>query len=332
MSKTKTLVFVPATLVLGCSLLAAVPAFADDAPAADPNATPAPATASAGAGVSTAPVATAPGEWGDAILDRTYTLPAKKMAVYGDFDVLNIGLGDLGSVSVQSLHAGIGYGVNDKLTAGIEYSVDLHDDGGSFPSDDRYRGPLQPYVTYQIVHNEKLDVAATGQLVIDLNAGTDQNGDKQTNLILGAQISARYKVSPKVAIFTGQPQGPGPAGGGLFGLAGLLSNQFIIGLNNDQQGELLIPVGVGIQAAPKVYLYALTDLVGVRLVNKPDGADTASFIGSDAGMGGLGIPLGVGGYFAAAKNLDVGVTAGFVDLNHAGDLYAISFGAKYYSK
>lgn len=319
-------------IVLGCSLLAATPAFADDAtgaPAPDP-ATPPP----------TAPAATvsASAEVGVGLIAAEHTLPKAKVLVYGDFDIANAsnddGMGGSTSATLESIHIGGAYGVSDVLTVGGEYSADV---AGDTLDGTNFKGPLRLFGEYKLKHDEKMSMSIEGDFEINLCGTVDLTGTDiscSATEALGATFNARYAAAPKVAIFTGNPVGPGVAGGtgalvfGGFGSKGI-GDQLRIGLNNDQPVALAIPVGVGVQAAPKVFIYAETILATIFFSNGPQDSNgdskTAIFIGSDD----QGIPLQAGAYFSANPQLDIGVTF-LDDLKHAGDLYVIGLAGRYH--
>ncbi len=302
-------------LMIGASLLASTGlALADDQ--TDPNApaggeaVPPPAT-----GAPATAAAPAPGGWLQ-LNDRPLVLPAGKFEVHGGVPILNVtttaGMPPVTSSSVfEGLSVGATYGVADKIEAGVDYSFPLH------PNGDVTKGALALHGAFAAIHDDKMDLAVAAALALDL-------GGNSTNaqILLGAWF--RYHVAPKISIFTGQIPIPTV----LFPVAGAqlppVGYQFDIGLNNKQPIALGLPVGVGIQAAPNVFVFAETEIANIYFSNGP-GNSSATFIFSDF------IPLGVGAYFAASDQLDLGVVFAD-DLKHAGDAYAITFGGRYYIK
>lgn len=297
-------------LWIGAALLASTGvAFADDPN--DPNAPPAGGTPPA---TAPAPAAAAPGGWLQ-LNDRPLVLPMGKFEVHGGIPILNVTVTDpmtmMSSSSVfEGLSVGATYGVADKIEAGVDYSFPLH------PNGDIGTGDLLLHGAFAAMHNDKMDLA--------IGAGLNLNVGGSTTL---AQITLggwfRYHVAPKISIFTGQIPVPAvlfplPGGGSAIG------NQLSIGLNNSQPISLALPVGVGIQAAPNVFIFAATEIANIYLSNGP-GNSSGAFIFSDF------IPVDIGAYFSASDQLDLGVT--FVDdLKHAGDAYAFTFGGRYYIK
>jgi hypothetical protein len=305
------------TLLIGSSLLLAAPAFAqgDDASGggggsatvgagADASAGGAGAGAGAGATVSAGGDA-AMGAWGDQLISNPQTLPKGGLGVEGTLEIVNLSATDpttgmsLGSATFELLGIGAGYGVSDKLTVGATYLVDLHDDGGSFPSDDRWKGPLDIYGAFNVMHKDKLSVTAGADFGINLN-NTD---DKAIN----AGLSAKYMVAPKIAVYTGNPLPIGPAG-----------QHLSISLASNGPITFAVPVGVALQATPKLFAFVDTTLARFSISNSAN-----AFIFSDF------IPLDIGALFRVGNNLDVGAIFSD-DLKNAGDAYAISLTARFY--
>jgi hypothetical protein len=306
--------------LLGSSLLFTAPAFAQDAPAggdasgtatvgagADANAGG--ATAGAGATVgATADAGAAVTAWSDQNIDNPVTLPKGGLGVFGDFEIFKLNFPSLdptmpnSSITTEFLALGAGFGVTDKITAGVTYAVDIHDDGGTFPSDGRWKGPLGLYGEFNIMNKDKLSVTAGADFQINLQ-------DTDFGKAINAGLSVKYKVAPKVAVFTGNPLPLGPAGQHLH-----------ISLDDMGPVDFRIPVGVALQPTPQIFAFADTELLNIGISNSDTNA-----IGSDA----FGIPLQVGALFRAAKDLDLGLTFQD-DLKNAGDTYLIGFNARFY--
>lgn len=310
------------SIALFCVLLGSATAFADDA----------------------TPVA-----WSDTVLERPLTLPTGKMAIYGDLDVVRINLDSELTSTSELIHGGVGYGVNDQLTIGVDYAFNLHSStsftfmgtttssGDSFPGNGR--GPLLPYLSLRLLHGP-LSVAVSGGLVINL-AGRetiDANGtsfDTTYSIVAGAVV--KYNLSPNVALYTGAPFGGSALGlaGSPFG-PGPLGNQLQIALSSGPSGNsgpstLTLPVGLGLQLSPQFFAFAQTTLLGAYLANAPSGADNPAFIGSDARKGGLGIPFTAGAFFSPSHAFEIGGTLSFPDLGNAGELYLFGIAVRLYS-
>lgn len=312
--------------LIGSSLLFTVPALAQDAPAGDatgdatapanpdPNAATTPtvgATADASAGVSSAFSATGQ------LIDQAYVADKGKVGAFGDIDVFNISLGN-DSATQEGLNVGAGYGITDKITAGLEYQFPV---AGDFTDGVKGKGPLTIFGNLLLAHNDKLTVAVNADFQYDLCGTIDlTSGDCSGTKAIHAGLGLKYRVAPKVAVFTGSPFGPGPVG-----------QHLSISLEDSGPINFDLPVGVGLQATPQIFAFLETQLATFRLANKPDGVDSVSVIGSDAEMGGIGIPLALGGYFGVNRNLHVGAQLQFPDLGHAGDAWGLAIGARFYN-
>jgi len=329
------------TLLIGSLLLAAPAAFAqgDDASGggggsatvgagADASAGGAGASAGAGATVSTGGDATMgwPAEMGS----RPYTLLKGGLAVYGDFDILHATFNSgttSSSATQEQFHLGAGYGVNDKLTVGAEFSFAVAGDG---TDNTKFKGPLRFYGMYGLTHTDKLTVAAEAHFELNLCGGVDlTSGDCATTKAIGAGLDARYVLAPKIALFTGSAFGPGvPGATGALSIAGFggwsVGQHLNISLESSGPITFDIPVGVSLQATPQRLAWVAFDIARLNIANAPMGADSVQVIFSDS----QGIPTSLGGFFGVNKNLDVGVTV-LDDLKHAGDLYVIGLAARF---
>jgi hypothetical protein len=325
-------------LLIGSSLLFAAPVFAqgdgDATGAGAGSAAPAGGDATAAGGDATAGgAATTPavGATGDAaagtstfsatgqLLDQQYVMDKGKVGAYGDLTIAHISLSG-GGVSVsatqEGLHLGAGYGITDKITAGVDYAFPLAGDG---TDNTKGKGPLSIFGGFLISHNDKLTVAASADFDYDLCGTADMMGNCSGTKALHAGLGLKYKVAPKVAIFTGAPFGPGPFG-----------QHLSISLESSGPIDFNLPVGAAFQATPQIFAFAETNLAEFRLANAPMGADAVSPIFSDSEKGGIGVPLQLGGYYGVNKTLHVGANLEFPDLMHAGDFYAIFLGARFF--
>jgi len=310
----------------GLLFLSPAIALADDAPATtEGSADASGGGASASAEVSTtggdataAAGATATATVGAGMINESYLAAQSKLVLFGGFDFVNLsasdGMGNSASINGEFLRIGAGYGVTDKITAGAVYSPPI---AGDLSTDRVGKGPLAVFGEFELVHNDKLNVAASADFTYDLCGSADQDGCVGTKAI-HAGLGARYLVAPKVAIFTGAPIGPGPVG-----------QHLSISLETKGPINFDVPIGVGLQATPQIYAYLMTQLLTFRISNKPDGVDAVSILGSDIEKGGIGIPLTLGGFFSVSPQLDVGAHLSFIDLGHAGDAYDIGLDARF---
>lgn len=246
--------------------------------------------------------------WSDAIIDRPLTMPKGKIGVYGDLAILRLsstttvgGVSMTSVVTAEGLGIGGGYGIDDKLEVGAEYSFSLN----SF----EIKGPLSLYGSYAVFQKGKLTIGASGALIIDLNGGTTVDpvtgaSSTNVNLALIAGVGARYKLTDKIAVYTGNPIAPG-----------ILGSQIHIGLNNSGPVGIDLPVGAAIQATPQLYAWVQTNLAHIKIAN-----DSNSLIFSDF------IPVEIGALFAAVPHkVDVGAALDIPDLEHSpGDALVFS--------
>jgi hypothetical protein len=318
--------------LIGSSLLFTAPAFAQDAPAGDATATgtgdataPAPDPNAAG----TTPTVTATPDAGAAgtsafsatgqLIDQQYVADKGKVGAFGDVDIAHLSVSGGGvtvSATQEGLNLGAGYGITDKITAGLEYAFPVAGDG---TDDTKFKGPLTIFGNLLLAHSDKMTVAVNADFEYDMCGGFDADGCVGTKGI-HAGLGLKYRVAPKFAVFTGSPFGPGPVG-----------QHLSISLESSGPITFELPVGAGFQATPQIFAFAETNLALFRLANAPDGADAVSPIFSDAEMGGIGIPLALGGFFGVNKQLHVGAQLSFPDLAHAGDLWGVTVGARFYN-
>lgn len=284
------------------------------------------AGAEAGAAVDAgAEVTAGVGMWPKAAIERPFFRAKGKITVGGDFNLLaasfSDGMGGSGSLTLDFITLGGAYAITDQISAGALYGISLGLADGDFAAD----GPLALWAGYQIKHDTKLSVAATGSFAIDLSE-TENKG-------IGIGLGLRYAVAPKVAVFTGGPHGPGPLGGaGLGGgpLSGLFGPGGHLNISLAESGPITfdIPVGGMFQATPELAIHALTTLASIGISNSPYvndmGEEKAAIIfGADY------IPLSVGALYAASDMLDVMVNLNLPDLKEAQfDLYIVSVGAR----
>lgn len=331
------------TLLIGSTLLLAAPAaFAqgDDASGGGGGSATVGAGADAnagGAGASAGATATAGGDattmgWPAEMGSRPYTLLKGGLAVYGDLDILHVSTSNgttSTSATQEQLHVGVGYGVNDKLTVGGEFSFPFAGDGTDQTA---FKGPLRFYGMYGLTHTDKLTVAAEAHFELNLCGGVSISGtsaDCASTKAIGAGLDARYVLAPKIALFTGSAFGPGvPGATGAIVFPGLgtggVGQHLNISLESSGPITFDVPVGVSLQATPQLLAWVAFDVARINIANGPMNGDAVQVIFSDS----QGIPTSIGGFFGVNKNLDVGVTI-LDDLKHAGDLYDIGLAARF---
>lgn len=299
-------------LVAGSALLA-TPAFAQDT--TDPNAG-APVEGEVGGEVTTTPPEGAPVDagatagptmaWPKEIIDRPLTVLKGKIGAEADVAIAHASItiaGMTASDTSEGLLLAAEYGISDKLAVGGSYAFTLNEF--------EIKGPLTLYGNFNLTNNGKLAVGAGAGLVLDFN-GFDAMGESTTNVAIDAGLGVRYKLAPKFAVFTGNPWAPG-----------LLGSHLHLGLSGDESKTFDIPVGIAMQATPELFAYVNTTLATI-LLSDPGMGDRAVFI-SDI------TPLSVGAWYAVNANIDAGATLIFPDLQSAGDFWAITVGARYFT-
>jgi len=231
-----------------------------------------------------------------AINERPLVLAKSKLAVHGGLQVKVLTLTPAGgmptSTTTESLALGVNYGVGDSSEIGFDYAAGLNPGTA--------KGPITLHGAYKVSASAKLDVAIAAALAVDFSGFTDpvtMQTTSSTNLSLQIGAWARYRVGRKASIFTGVPATPDSTVI-LSKLAFALPPipyQLAIGFNNAGTIALDLPVGVGYQATPKIYVLGVLDLAHIRVANTAN-----AFLFKDF------IPLTLGGFYALDK-LDIGV-------------------------
>lgn len=308
------------------SLLISGAAYAQDAEP-DPNAPPTDGTGGGGGemgggemnasgemSVSPEVMGTA-GMWPRSASARPFFRAKGKATAGLDFNLLKASssdaMGNTFSATLDFITLQAAYGVTDQISVGLLYALSLGLGDGDFEA----VGPLSLWGGYQIKHDAKMSLAATGAFAIDLD-NTDTKG-------IGLGLGFRYSVADKIAVFTGAPYGPGPVGGAGFGggpLAGLFGGGGHLNISLADMGPITfdLPVGGMFQATPELAVHLMTNLASISISN----SDTIIF-GADY------IPLIVGGLYSANEQIDVLASLNLPDLKEAQfDLFVISVGAR----
>jgi hypothetical protein len=263
-------------------------------------------TAAPGAGSAAPAAAATPGGWLQ-YDSRPLTLPAGKLAVDGILPILALDVGT-GTDTAVGLQVSGTYGINDKLQVGVDFGLEL--------SPDFNASVLIGRAAYTVLHKDKMDLAVAAALSIGLDS------DNVVSLELGGWF--RYRVAPKMMIFTGQPTTmPIPSLG--FGTGFLLGPnpyQLSIGFNDGNPIDFNLPVGFGYQATPNIWLYGQLTIFDIISAGSTTVSD---FIFSDF------IPLTIGGFYTINDKMEAGLSFGD-DLEHAGDLYAFTLNFRYWVK
>lgn len=231
----------------------------------------------------------APTRWPRAVYSRPLTLPSGLFQVGTDL-LANHDFSAVGETVVA------GYGIDDKIEITGYYSFMLEE----FES----KGALDVNVGYAAIRGAvggKLEVIPRAQL------GYDFNGEAMNPFALGAQ--AAFNVTDKLQLIT-----PG--------------QQLSIALEEDAGGgkpvTLSLPVAVGYQATPELFMQVDTELATFSISDSED-----AFIFSDE------TPLKVTGIYNVMPALDVSAAFGFSNLTppdgvDLGDTMTFLAGFRYY--
>jgi len=244
--------------------------------------------------------------------DRPLTLPKGQIDVHGGLPLAVVTVPDImmNKVSTTSFGFAFGatYGFDDKTELGLDYAVSLS------PGD--IKGPLTLHGAYTLAKAAKYDFAVGGAFVVHPISAANT-----TTTYVALQLGAwfRYRATPKLSIFTGLPATPHPdvslaRSGFAFPP---MPYQLALGFNSGGAIALNLPVGVGIQAAPKVYVFAATNIANIKIANTAN-----AFLFKDF------IPLTLGGFYSINK-LDIGAEFSD-DLKQAGDYLAFTIMARYF--
>jgi hypothetical protein len=172
------------------------------------------------------------------MLARPYPLSSRAKAISVTADAATLPIAVTPPITAQLAGVGAAYGVTTKLTLGASYTVVAHDEGGSFPHDGRFKGALVVHGIYGLAQGRWI-VAAGADVTIDLAAETQ-------TLRLG--IAARLRVHERVAVFAGEPFGPGP-----------VARQLALSRHD---ASLALPVGVAFAPNPCSDVFVATDPFG----------------------------------------------------------------------
>ncbi len=255
-----------------------------------------------------------------AIDTRPLTMRKGKIELHGwlPIDVISSTdlMGNKSTSTSEGFALGGSYGIDDKTEIGADYAFSLN------PGD--IKGPLTLHGAYHVHHDAKLDVAVAAAFVAHpiefIQSGTtDTTTITYVAFMFGAW--ARYHLTDKVSLFTGLPALPSESVS--LSRAGFslppLPYQLALGVNNGGAIALDLPVGIGIQAAPKIYAFASINLANIKISNSSN-----AFLFKDF------IPLALGAFYSL-EQIDLGLTFAD-DLKQGLDYLNFQLVARYYLK
>jgi hypothetical protein len=280
--------------LLALSVVASTPTpgFADDTPGPPPaiqTADPAPEPAPASTTAVDAAAATPPApRYSRSVIARPLTLP-KDLGVAGGDVIANHDFSTLLGAPVA------GYGITDDVEVQLIY--------GFTARELEMRGTVDEDVGVKLVRG-----AAGGKLevIARVRAGYDALAETATPLRLG--VHAQYNLTDRIALISGAPG----------------TQQLRIALAHDEMMarpiDLGLPLGVGVQPTPELYLQLDTKLVQLDLHDS-----ATAWIGADA------TPVALTVVYNAIPALDVQAAVGTDLSNSPADSLSLLFGVRWYA-
>ncbi len=240
-------------------------------------------------------------QWPLAIADRPTTLDASMVELRAALSVF--GFSDTGSSSDTFSLAGVGasFGISNQVEIGGDYAFQMS------PSTDA-AGELAGHIQFRLAHGGPLSASLGASVLYSHSAD---------GIIVTGGLNVRYRLSPAVSLYT-MTSGV-PVCGGCLKVLGPVTGQFVFAIPNhgDTEAFVNLPVGLGIQAAPQLYLYGETSLATFELSPSTDSISTFSdYVG-----------VNVGGWFTASKQFEIGASVAD-DLKHSGDIFLVELSAR----
>jgi hypothetical protein len=237
--------------------------------------------------------------WPRAIIDRPLTLPKGLVALQGDLATPTSSFFDPALIRV-----GVGYGINDDL--------ELNFAAYSFNTDDAGHGAIDAGLGYKLLRGAaggKLEVIARAQVGYHLS----NDGDLDP---IGLGVHVQYNVTPKIAIISGAP-------------GTLYSPQLSIGVVDPKLTTFSLPIGIGFQATPELFIEADTQLATFT-ISHPDSLDPGNQFIFDKLT-----PLSLTAFYNAVPALDLYANLAIANLTppdgvDVGDTMSVGVGVRYY--
>jgi hypothetical protein len=257
---------------------------ADEPPDGDPEGTE-PAPGSGNDGTVQPPPPPPPADklerWPIEIIARPLTVREGMLRVQGDLGIASTATlsTDTPPESTRATTLGVvasgGFGVTDKLEVGGSYGLQV--------KELEAKGPLTVYGALQLVD---------GPVKAALGASLTYNvGSEVVTASLG--VAFQYNLGARLSLFT-------PGG------------QLAIGIDPGTTVRFGLPIGVGLQATPKIFASAQTTIASFGL--KPSGGN--SYI-SDV------TPLSIGAFYSPSNDIDVGAALVTSDAQHLDDAFRV---------
>lgn len=179
------------------------------------------------------------GSWSMSIIDRPLNVLKGMIRIDADLGVLKINIPAIPPATTGSsstgvaLRVGAGYGISDKLEAGVSYAISLKE----FEA----KGPLVLYGLFGISHSEKMRISAGASF--GYNLASESIG-------INAGLAFQYHLNEKMMVF-------------------MTPTHLSIGLDPTVV-SLNLPVGFGFQATPNIFASVTTNLFDIGI--EPSGS------------------------------------------------------------
>ncbi len=181
----------------------------------------------------------ATGTWSMEIINRPLTMLKGMIRAQADLGILKINIPAIPPATTGSsstgvaLTVGAGYGVSDKLEAGVSYGISLKE----FEA----KGPLTLYGLFSIKDSPKMRLAAGASFGYNLAS---------EKLAIGAGLAFQYHLTDKMMVY-------------------MPPSHLSIGLDPTAVA-ISLPVGFAFQATPNIFAFAETNLFNIGI--EPSGS------------------------------------------------------------
>ena len=234
------------------------------------------------------------------IADRSPTLRAGGLELHGSLPIFSqTGLG-----GDRLILGGVGgaFGLTDDVQLGADYAFEVSPDTDA-------AGVLAAHGLFRIAHGGQTSAAVGGGVLYS---------HAVDGIAFAGGLQLRIRLNQQFSIFTNTSGIP--LCGSCLQLLGPVTGQLFVAHPNDGGDNLVVlnlPVGLGIQATPELYLFGETVIATVLLSPKTDSVkEFSDYIGLHAGA-----------WLSASKQLDVGAGLG-IDLKNTSDDYLFELRAR----